>query len=74
MIEYIEELYNCINTKEYDIRHLIALNVLIDHELINKDLRFLIWSLQVGDNEDIELNRQILLRTIENVLEKNFVR
>lgn len=76
MIKHIEELYeeivNTKDTKEWDIKHLITLNVLIECKFINKELRWFIRSLEVGDEEDIEFNRHILQRTIENVIEGKY--
>lgn len=72
MIEHIEELYEIISEKEHDIERLITLNVLIECRFINVDLMYFMRSLSVGDEEDIENNRQILIRTIEKVLEGKY--
>lgn len=68
-IKYIKELEEIIEQKDPNVRRLITLNVLIDHKVINRYLGWYILSLNVGDEEDAEANRQMLKRTIEWAME-----
>lgn len=69
MIEHIEELYEMINKKQYDIDSLSRLNSLIDCRFINVDLTFLIMALKSGDNEDVHFSAKVLKSTIQKVID-----
>lgn len=72
MIKHIEELKDMLDRKEYDIRRLNTLNALIECRFINVDLTYLLLALNSGDEDDIEINRQTLKRTIEKVIEGRY--
>lgn len=69
MIEHIEELYEMINKKQYDIDSLSRLNNQIDCRFINVDLTYLIMALRNGDKEDVHLNAKVLKSTIQKVID-----
>ena len=68
MIEYIEELDEMIQKKQYDIDNLSRLNNQINCRFINVDLTYLIMALRSGDNEDVHFSAKVLKGTIEKVI------